>query len=519
MACTTILVGKNASLDGSTIIARNEDSGSDEFCPKKFLVVQPADQPRTYTSVLSHVTVQLPDNPMRYTSVPEAVDGHGLWAAAGVNEKNIGMTATETITSNERVLGADPLVEYHAAQGKPGDADYTSEVIGGIGEEDMVTLVLPYITSARDGVKRLGALLEQYGTYEMNGIAFSDTNEIWWLETIGGHHWMARRVPDDMYVTMPNQLGIDAFDLTDAEGEQKCFMASADLREFIQKYCLDKLDENSRASIGWIESEFEEAEDHTLFNPRLAFGSRTDADRVYNSPRAWNMHRVLNPHMDWENHGSGWLPEDDDIPWCLEPENPITIEDVKYVLSLHFQGTPYDPYAHYGDPSQRGKYRPIGINRNGELLVIQLRPYVPEAIAAVQWLAYGSNTYNVLVPLYANTNANPEYISNTTKRVTSESFYWANRLVAAMADAHFNECATHIERYQETYGAMGRHFVYKFDDEITKAGLDYDQAAGELAKANQEIVDALKKQTDELLDNVLLTASFNMKNGYARSDA
>ena len=36
----------------------------------------------------------------------------------------------------------------------------------------------------------------------MNGIAFQDQNEIWWLETIGGHHWMARRVPDDSYVAV-----------------------------------------------------------------------------------------------------------------------------------------------------------------------------------------------------------------------------------------------------------------------------------------------------------------------------
>ena len=40
-----------------------------------------------------------------------------------------------------------------------------------------------------------------------------DSDEIWWLETIGGHHWMAVKVPDDHYVAMPNQLGIDHFDL------------------------------------------------------------------------------------------------------------------------------------------------------------------------------------------------------------------------------------------------------------------------------------------------------------------
>ena len=42
-------------------------------------------------------------------------------------------------------------------------------------------------------------------------------NEIWWLESIGGHHWMARRVPDDAYVVNPNQLGSDFFDFDDKE--------------------------------------------------------------------------------------------------------------------------------------------------------------------------------------------------------------------------------------------------------------------------------------------------------------
>ena len=70
------------------------------------------------------------------------------------------------------------------------------------------TLCCPTSTLPARACRRLGSLLEQYGTYEMNGIAFQDVDEIWWLETIGGHHWMARRVPDDVYVVMPNQLGM-----------------------------------------------------------------------------------------------------------------------------------------------------------------------------------------------------------------------------------------------------------------------------------------------------------------------
>ena len=67
-------------------------------------------------------------------------------AASGVNEAHVAMTATETITSNPRVLGADPLVVYQPA------ADGKEEIAGGIGEEDLVCLVLPYIRSAREGV-------------------------------------------------------------------------------------------------------------------------------------------------------------------------------------------------------------------------------------------------------------------------------------------------------------------------------------------------------------------------------
>ena len=61
-----------------------------------------------------------------------------------MNAANVGMTATETITSNPRVLGADPLVEYRPAKGGQ------PEVPGGIGEEDIVYLVLPYIHTARE---------------------------------------------------------------------------------------------------------------------------------------------------------------------------------------------------------------------------------------------------------------------------------------------------------------------------------------------------------------------------------
>ena len=186
MPCTTVLVGKKASNDGSTMIARTDDG---HFDVKKLIVVTPEKQPKKYRSVISHVEVDLPETPMRYTSCPNVDKKEGIWPATGMNAANVGMTATETITSNPRVLAADPLVRLQKAHGRE------KEIPGGIGEEDLVTLVLPYIRTAREGVLRLGALLERYGTYESNGIAFNDENEIWWLETIAGAPWTGRRGP------------------------------------------------------------------------------------------------------------------------------------------------------------------------------------------------------------------------------------------------------------------------------------------------------------------------------------
>ena len=499
MPCTTILVGKNASYDGSTLVARNEDSSNGVFEPKRMRVVHPDEQPRVYTSVLSHLTVELPDNPMRYTSVPDVVPGHGIWAEAGFNELNVGMSATETLTTNERVRGADPLVDYVPAKGNEGEDGYVPAQPGGLGEEDMVTLVLPYAKSARDGVHILGELLERYGTYENNGIAFSDVDEIWWLETIGGHHWIARRVPDDVYVVMPNQLGLDSFDLTDALGEQKEYMCSADLAEFIAKNHLDL------------------SQDGAL-NPRDAFGSHDDSDHVYNTPRAWYMLRTLNPTTwVWDGPDADYTPMSDDLPWCMVPEKKVTPEDVKYVLSSHYQGTPYDPYRSYGDKASKGAYRSIGINRNDFMALIQLRPDVDAENCALEWIAYASNAFNTMVPFYANVDTTPAYLANTTGEVSTDNFYWVSRMIAAMADASYAKSLFHIERYEEAVLSAAHALVNQYDAKLAAAAPAARAALRE--EANLALAAMIQEKASDTLDKVLFELSNQMKNAYSRSDA
>ena len=113
MSCTTLLVGRNASYDGSTMIARNMDSGSGEYTPKKMCRVSGKNAPKKYKSVLSHVEIPLPEKALDYICFPDALGDKGIWAGAGTNSANVSVSATETITSNELVQAADPLVVYH----------------------------------------------------------------------------------------------------------------------------------------------------------------------------------------------------------------------------------------------------------------------------------------------------------------------------------------------------------------------------------------------------------------------
>jgi len=148
MACTTVLVGKKANIAGSTIIARNCDA---EVCnvPVKFVVVPAKSEKQTFHSYVTGLDIPLPENALRYQMAP-FVDYkiHGQFGECGINSENVAMSATESLYGNPQVLGLDPLVS------------------NGIGEDALLSIVLPFIHSARDGVQYLGKLIEKYGSHE-----------------------------------------------------------------------------------------------------------------------------------------------------------------------------------------------------------------------------------------------------------------------------------------------------------------------------------------------------------------
>lgn len=231
------------------------------------------------------------------------------------------------------------------------------------------------------------------------------------------------------------------------------------------------------------------------------------------------MERYLNPRTKvWDGPNADFTPYSDDLPWCMVPEKKITVEDVKYVLSSHYQGTPYDPYASYGDKAQRGAFRSIGVNRTDFLSVIQMRPGMEKDSNILEWVAFASNAFNTLVPFYAEVTTTPDYLSNTTAEVSTDNFYWASRMIAAMADASYKKSIFHIERYQEHVMAKGHALIHQYDERLAKEQ-DETKRMQLREEANERVAKMLKKETAATLNQVLYELSNLMKNSYSRSDA
>lgn len=448
--CTMLLAGKGATIDGSTIVCREEDYGN-AFDPQKFVFINKGAQPRHYESKGSKFNLDLPVARYAYTSTPDADDHAGIFGAGGINTANVAMTATETITSNARIRAVDPY-----------------NMVDGIGEEDFLTLVLPYISSAREGVQRLGDLLSKYGTYEANAIAFGDHQEVWYLETIGGHHWAAIRVPDNCYVIAPNRLNIASFDFSSPDT-----MCSPDLQELIDHHHLNPERGN--------------------YNFRLIFGSSSNQDQVYNNPRAWYVQSRLG---GGDQHSR---PTDYDLPFTCIPDHLLTVEDIKQVMSSHYQDTPYDPYRQsLGQPAP---FRSIALNRNLELHVLQIRNGVDERVAGIHWLAFGPNTFNALVPFYANVADTPAPYRDTSNEYVPGNMYWLVHTLAALGDRDYRHAQPQMEQCAEEIGAQTRQLQQVADQQRLNSS--------ELTKVNDKMAKVAMTELTKLLGKFVADAFKN----------
>lgn len=474
-SCTAMLVGKNASIDGSTMIARDED-GYNGINPKTFKVFPAKDYTgEHYVSDYNGLKVDMTGKGCRYTATPNGAhqlnDGHGVgrWDEQGINEYNVAMSATETESTNPRVLGHDPLVE------------------NGVDEDSMVYLVLPFIKSAREGVQRLGSLIEKYGTGETNGIAFSDKDEVWYLETAGGHQWVAQRIPDDAYAIAPNNMCIQEIDFDDSDN----FMYAPGIQEFVEKYHLNPYPGK--------------------FNFRKIFATEDEADAYYNTPRTWYGQKLFNPSIEQE-------PTSQDMPFIRRPEKKIAVEDVEFFLSSHYNQTPYDPMGTYssGTPDEMKRFRSIALDRNQSSCILQIRNDVPAEYAAIQWINFGFYCYSPYVPFFTNINDTPENYATASETFHPEkSAYWMYKLLQVIVEPRYHEFINEVNTFRDNAQSYGIGRVDNILENVK--GKEGKEITNYLTTENdvtaQHISDEAQKLINSLVHQTLLNSKFQFERG------
>ena len=109
-ACTGLYVGKEASEDGTTIIARSEDISSSY--DKLEVVIPASDEPGRTIEDINGFSYPLPDHTYKYTQMQDySTAGDGLYAAYCTNEMGLAITGTVSASGCADWKAADPTVK------------------------------------------------------------------------------------------------------------------------------------------------------------------------------------------------------------------------------------------------------------------------------------------------------------------------------------------------------------------------------------------------------------------------
>ncbi|MBF1595808.1 MAG: C69 family dipeptidase, partial [Prevotella sp.] len=423
------------------IVARSEDWDAMEA--KNYEIFEGTDNgPREFVAKDSPFRCELPEKALGYSAL-SPYNLHGHWGSAGFNTAGVGMSATESIFSSDEILKHDPLVE------------------NGVAENSVFNITLPYVHTAREGVERLGMLIEKYGIAEGFGIGFVDSKEIWYLETACGHRWLACRMPKDQYFVTGNQSRFRTYDPNDKEN----YLASADLIEFAEK--------------------------HGLYNPAQgtfdfheAYARDIKLDTTYNYPRVWGLQQFFSPEIKND-------VTKNTFPVFAKAAHKVTLTELRTAFRFHYDNTEHDPYL---NSNPKEPYRPVSIFRTTQTHLLQVRPELPQAIGCVNYVAMGMADLGVFLPLYQGITSYPEAYTKGNGESSDDSAYWKFRKIMVLGMTNYNKYAPIIkeayakfeaetdqrqremeEEYLRIYKTQPLHaqdLLQAFSDKILNSALD-----------------------------------------------
>ena len=430
MACTNFLVGKDASVDGSTMISYAADS----YALYGYLHFAPAADHAP--GAMREVNDWDTGKPL--CSIPQVP--HTYNVVGNMNEHQL--------TIGETTWGGRPELEIGEG------IDYGS----------LMYIALERCKTAREAIKCMTDLVAEYG-YASSGESFSiaDPNEVWMMELIGkgkvekGAVWVATRIPDDCIAAHANQARITTINFKDKDN----WMWSKDVVKFARKqgYFTGKKDED--------------------FNFQEAYAPYDFSGLYVCEARVWSFFRKFSDEMEqyydfatgktFVETGGKYAGER--MPLYIKPNHKVSAQELKDCMRDQYEGTPLDitqgPDAgpwnsklRYGslgfqlDSVQYWFERPIATQQTGWSFVAQMRGYESAKAGGILWFGVDDAASSLYVPMYSKINAVPEcYAEGNGDMYTYSptSAWWTYNIVANWAYTKYSAMMPDIKKVQAAW--------------------------------------------------------------------
>ena len=430
MACTNFLVGKDASVDGSTMVSYAADS----YALYGFLYHSPA---ADYAEGAVR-EVKDWDTGKPLCAIPQVA--HTYNVVGNMNEHQL--------TIGETTWGGRPELE-------------TGE---GIDYGSLIYIALERCKTAREAIKCMTDLVAEYG-YASSGETFSiaDPNEVWMMELIGkgkvekGAVWVATRVPDDCIAAHANQARFTTINFKDKEN----WMWSKDVVKFARKqgYYTGKKDED--------------------FNFQEAYAPYDFSGLYVCEARVWSFFRKFSGDMDkyfdfasgktFVETGGKYAGER--MPLYIKPNHKVTAQALKDCMRDQYEGTPLDitqgPDAgpwnsklRYGslgfklDSVQYWFERPIATQQTAWSFVAQMRGYESAKAGGIFWFGVDDAASTVYVPMYSTITEVPECFkegNGDMYNYSPTSAWWTYNIVANWAYTKYSAMMPDIKKVQAAW--------------------------------------------------------------------
>ena len=455
-ACTNLIVGKAASVDGSVMCTYNCDGFG--FA-----------SPLSYSAPGRHAPGEMialrgfgPNATPRY--VAQADYTYGVVGLMNENQ----VTIVETTWDGRREL-----------RNPEGYLDYFT----------LMDLALQRSTTAREAIAQMDALVQEYG-YSSTGESFAvcDKDEAWIMEMIGkgpgrkGAVWVAMRVPDDAVCAYANASRIRQFPQAKKADKKLGFCV-------VDGVCMYAADVISFArEMGYYSGADAD------FSFREAYGPLDFSSIRYCEARVWSFFRHHSDPAEMDAYLpfiNGQTEVCDHLPLWITPKEKVSVRDLMADMRDHYEGTALDmtadvsagpwasPYRNQpvnfesSDGTKMFRERPIGCQQSGMTMVCQMRSWLPDAVGGVTYFNMDDATMVAYVPAYCGINRVPAPFrreNNNIREFSTESAFWMNNFVANMVYPRWSAMIGDLREAQaelEDYYAEDQKEVEKRAAEMT----------------------------------------------------